>query len=323
MKMQNEENPMLQRNLVADVGGTNIRLAIACQSKLNHIQTFKCAEFPSLEAAIKHYIEFNQLNIEKACICIAGAVNDEIIKMTNLDWQFSAHSLEQYCQIKQVHLINDYHAIAMSLPQLSSKQLITISDKKAQTQAPKMVCGPGTGLGIAQLISVGKHHHCISGEGGHIAFAPTSKQQIQVLNHLLDQHERVSIERLLSGQGIINIYQALAVQSNVIAQPYDAQHITEHFIHKTDELCIRSIELFLEILAQFLGDLVLMNGAFGGVYIAGGILPRIIEHIDFTQFKQHYTHKGRFTGYVNQAPLYLITEPQPGLIGAAAYLEQV
>lgn len=313
---------MQQDYLVADVGGTNIRLAIAYQSELNHIQAFKCAEFPSLEAAINHYIEQNQLTVDQACICIAGAVNDEEIKMTNLDWRFSAHSIEQHCKINKVHLINDYHAIAMSLPHLSSQQLITMSNKKGQDHAPRMVCGPGTGLGIAQLVPIGEHYHCISGEGGHIAFAPTTEQQMQVLRYLFGQHKRVSIERLLSGQGIVNIYQALAAQSNAPSVYLDAKSITEQFINKTDPLCIDSIQLFLEILAQFLGDLVLMNGAFGGVYIAGGIVPRIIDHVDLEQFNQCYTHKGRFKEYVSQAPLYLITEPQPGLIGAAAYLYQ-
>lgn len=314
---------MQRVHLVADVGGTNIRVALANQSEINHIQTFKCAEFPSLEAAINHYIKENQIIIDKACICIAGAVNDnEDVKMTNLDWRFSAHSIEQHCNINTVHLINDYHAIAMSLPYLTPSQLINMSEATGQKNAPKMVCGPGTGLGIAQLVPIGEHYHCISGEGGHIAFAPTTKQQIQVLNYLFSQHKRVSIERLLSGQGIVNIYQALANQAKQAPQDFDAKDITEGFIHKRDPLCVESIELFLDILAQFLGDLVLMNGAFGGVYIAGGIMPRIIDHVDFEKFNQCYSHKGRFKAYVSQAPLYLITEPQPGLIGAAAYLDQ-
>ncbi|WP_298775049.1 glucokinase [uncultured Shewanella sp.] len=314
----------MQRNhLVADVGGTNIRIALANQSEIKHIQTFECAEFPSLEAAINHYIKENKLIIDKACICIAGAVNDnEDVKMTNLDWRFSAHSIEQHCNINTVHLINDYHAIAMSLPYLTPSQLIKMSGAKGQDNAPKMVCGPGTGLGIAQLVPIKDHYHCISGEGGHIAFAPTTERQIQVLNYLFSQHERVSIERLLSGQGIVNIYQALAAQAKQPAQNYNAKDITEGFIQKSDPLCIESTELFLDILAQFLGDLVLMNGAFGGVYIAGGIMPRIIKHVNVEKFNQCYAHKGRFRDYVSQAPLYLITEPQPGLIGAAAYLYQ-
>ncbi|MCL1125273.1 glucokinase [Shewanella surugensis] len=313
---------MQQDHLVADVGGTNIRIAIAYKSELNHIETYKCAEFSSLEAAINHYIEQNQLTVNKACICIAGAVNDEEIKMTNMDWRFSAHSIEKRCAINKVHLINDYHAIAMSLPHLSSTQLITMSKRKGQAHAPKMVCGPGTGLGIAQLVPIGEQYHCISGEGGHIAFAPTTEQQMHVLAYLFGQHKRVSIERLLSGQGIVNIYQALAAQASQHPQPFDAKDITDAFINQADTLCVESVTLFLEILAQFLGDLVLMNGAFGGVYISGGIMPRIIEHVDLEQFNQCYTHKGRFKEYVDQAPLYLITEPQPGLIGAAAYLYQ-
>ncbi|WP_299008721.1 glucokinase [uncultured Shewanella sp.] len=314
----------MQRNhLVADVGGTNIRIALADQSKINHIQTFKCAEFSSLEAAINHYITNNQFIIDKACICIAGPVNDnDDVKMTNLDWRFSAHSIEEHCNINTVHLINDYHAIAMSLPYLKPSQLIKMSQAKGQDSAPKMVCGPGTGLGIAQLVPIGEHYHCISGEGGHIAFAPSTEQQIQVLSYLFSQHERVSIERLLSGQGIVNIYHALAAQAKHSPLYHDAKDITEGFIQKSDPLCVESIELFLDILAQFLGDLVLMNGAFGGVYIAGGIMPRLIKHIDFDKFNQCYTHKGRFKSYVSQAPLYLITEPQPGLIGAEAYLNQ-
>ncbi|NRA60878.1 MAG: glucokinase [Psychrobium sp.] len=315
-------------NLVADVGGTNIRLALiydhkASHKKTEHVECFKCADFTSLQSVVKHYLSDKKLTINAACFAIAGPVVGETLTMTNLGWSFSVASLKQALDIDTVHFINDYTAIAMSLPQLSGAQLIEIHAGEVDEKAPRIICGPGTGLGLAQLINVNGRFECISGEGGHVEFSPVNARQCQLLENLMAKFEHVSVERLLSGQGIVNIYQSLAFIDGLDAQSYDASQISQGFINRSDPLCIETIELFYQILANFLGNMVLFSGAFGGVYIGGGIMPRLIEYIDKELFIKAYSHKGRFSDYVLKAPIYLITESQPGLIGAAVYLQQI
>lgn len=313
---------MTQVNLIADVGGTNIRLATVTNNVIGNIECFKCADFESLEAVTAHYIKNNSLDIDSACFGIAGPVVGDILTMTNLGWSFSSKSVQDALSINKVHFINDYTAIAMSLASLGDNQLTTIHAGQQDVDAPRVVCGPGTGLGVAQLVKVNGFYQCISGEGGHTDFAPTDLRQLKLLESLMAKFERVSVERLLSGQGIVNIYQSLASIDNIDAQAFDASQISLAYIKKNDLLCIETMEIFYKVLAQYLGNMVLTSGAFGGVYIAGGIIPRIIDVLDIKDFVNAFSRKGRFTNYALTAPIYLITEPQPGLIGANVYLTQ-
>lgn len=313
---------MKSYDLIADVGGTNIRLALVDELAIIEIECFKCGDFTSLEAVVAHYIELKQVSIANACFGIAGPVVGTTLKMTNLGWSFSIGSLTAALGCASVCFINDYTAIAMSLPRLTPQQLTTIHPGQDFPDAPRIICGPGTGLGLAQLIKIDGYFECLSGEGGHVEFAPANKRQIQLLDCLMTKFERVSAERLLSGQGIVNIYQALAFIDAKDPQAFDAGQISQGFINRSDKLCIETMEIFYRILAQFVGNMVLSAGAFGGVYIAGGIMPRIIDHIDYPTFIAAYSDKGRFSDYVLKAPVYLITESQPGLIGASAYLSQ-
>ncbi|NRA71026.1 MAG: glucokinase [Gammaproteobacteria bacterium] len=310
-------------DLIADVGGTNIRLALVDDETITEIECFKCDDHSSLEAVVSHYVELKQVSIVNACFGIAGPVVDKILKMTNLGWSFSAQSVKNTLGCDHVSFINDYTAITMSLPALKGDQLVTIHAAPGEPDAPRVVCGPGTGLGLAQLVKVNGFFECLSGEGGHVEFAPANQRQIALLSYLMNEFERVSAERLLSGQGIVNIYQALAFIDGEVPQSFDASQISQGFTHKTDKLCIETMEIFYQVLAQFVGNIVLTSGAFGGVYIAGGIMPRIIDHIDFEKFIEAYSHKGRFKNYVLKSPVYLITESQPGLIGASVYLKQL
>lgn len=313
---------MTQVNLIADVGGTNIRLATVHKDVIENIECFKCADFKSLEAVTSHYINKNHLDVDSACFGIAGPVVGDVYTMTNLGWSFSSKSVEDALNIKKVHFINDYTAIAMSLASLSDEQLTTINVGKQDENAPRVVCGPGTGLGVAQLVKVNDFYQCISGEGGHTEFAPADLRQVKLLENLMTKFEHVSVERLLSGQGIVNIYQSLASIDGIDGKSYDASQISLAYIKKNDPLCVEAMEIFYRVLAQYLGNMVLISGAFGGVYIAGGIIPRIIDVLDIKDFVNAFSRKGRFTDYALTAPIYLITEPQPGLIGAKVYLSQ-
>lgn len=309
-------------DLIADVGGTNIRLATVINNEITQLDCFKCAEFESLESVLAHYVEKHELEVNDACFGIAGPVVGDVLTMTNLGWSFSQDSVKKALGFNHVHFINDYTAIAMSLASLNSHQLTTIHQGRTDESAPRIVCGPGTGLGVAQLINVDGYYHCISGEGGHSDFAPTNLRQLKLLESLMAKFEHVSIERLLSGQGIVNIYQSLAFIDGIDAQAFDASQISQAYIKQSDMLCVETMEIFCDVLAQYLGNMVLTSAAFGGVYIAGGIMPRIIDVIDKKSFINAFSCKGRFSDYALRAPIHLITEPQPGLIGTQVYLSQ-
>lgn len=315
-------------NLIADIGGTNIRIAQVTHDKkayFDQIETYQCANFSSLSAVLSLYIKSKNLcdNMIHACLAIACPVDTDIISMTNLPWQFSQSELKKSLRLHSLTLINDYTAIALAIPLLTDKQKFKIGDGEAVANMPISVCGPGTGLGVANLIPLNGQWHCVSGEGGHIDFAPVGEQEIFVLGYLNKIKKRVSYEQLLSGYGLEQIYQALADKSvQIIDKTLSAQEITKRATENICLICTHTLSLFCRVLGSFSGNLALTMNSQGGVYIAGGIVPRFINFIQQSDFRQRFEAKGRLSHITQQAPTYIITEPQPGLLGAAAYLMQ-
>jgi len=323
-------------NLIADIGGTNIRLALAdksCERNYKEIETYQCAEFASLVEVLALYIKTKQLKgyTIKACLAIACPVDDDLISMTNLPWTFSQAELKEQLALSSLTFINDYTAIAMAIPLLNDKQIVKVGDGAAVANKAISVCGPGTGLGVASLVPVsltGKSQwHCVSGEGGHVDFAPIGEQEIAVLRYLNTVKKRVSYEQLLSGYGLEQIYQALSFiqQDKEITTRHDklsAQDISRKAIDNQCDTCQQALTLFCNVLGSFAGNLALMMNSQGGVYIAGGIVPRFIDFLKASDFRQRFEAKGRLSTITQQTPTYVITESQPGLLGAAAFLLQ-
>lgn len=312
-------------NLVADIGGTNIRLAIAEGKCLNEVATYQCADFSSLAEVISHYIVAKELTQAKinACLAIACPADNDLVTMTNLPWQFSQKALKQALSLNQLTLINDYTAIAMAIPLLTEEQKQKVGGGQSIPNKPIAVCGPGTGLGVALIVPVGDSWHCISGEGGHVDYAPVDDIEIEILNFLKSLKQRVSYEQLLSGYGLEQIYQALcAIKSNAIDNNLSAKDISHRALHTDDAVCQQALSLFCKVLGSFAGNLALTAGALGGVYIAGGIVPRFIDFVKASDFRKRFEAKGRLSQLNQQTPTYIITESQPGLLGAAGYLHQ-
>ncbi len=319
-------------NLIADIGGTNIRLALAdksCKANYKEIETYQCAEFASLADVLALYIENKQLNgfVINACLAIACPVDDDLISMTNLPWQFSQTDLKSQLKLNNLTLINDYTAIAMAIPLLSDEQKVKIGGGEMVANKPIAVCGPGTGLGVANLVPVStagvNQWHCFSGEGGHVDFAPIGEQEITVLRYLNTIKKRVSYEQLLSGYGLEQIYQALVNKGDGEQQPHlSAQEISNQALENTCSLCHQALLIFCQTLGSFAGNLALIMNSQGGVYIAGGIVPRFIDFLKASKFRERFETKGRLSHITLQTPTYVITEQQPGLLGAAAYLLQ-
>ena len=312
-------------NLVADIGGTNIRLAIVDDKKqLTEIECYECRDHASLEAILQLYINVKHLsdNLINACLAIACPVEKDQIDMTNMHWFFSQKELKDNLGLNHLWLINDYTAIAHAIPLLSNKQKVQIGAGKAVDETPIAVCGPGTGLGVANLVHVNKKWVCLSGEGGHGDFAPVNQEQVQILQYLFTKYHHVSYEQLLSGLGLEQIYQALININKLKLPTLSAKQISQQALDKSCEYCELTLSHFCNILGSFAGNLALTGGCFGGVYIAGGIVPRFIEYFKESGFRKCFEQKGRFSDYNQNIPTFVITESQPGMLGASAYLCQ-
>ncbi len=318
-------------NLVADIGGTNIRLAITDKNNnINKIETYQCQDFPHLTNVIHHYLtEKALLNAQvNACLAIACPVDTDSISMTNLPWKFSQKQLKEELNLNSLTLINDYTAIAMAIPLLNDQQKIKIGRGEAADKQPIAVCGPGTGLGVANLVNINNYWHCLGGEGGHTDFAPVDELDVKIFQQLKTTKKRLSYEQLLSGYGLEQIYQALVfiknqeVTSTEITK-LSAKEISSQAIAGTCPLCQQALSQFCKVLGSFAGNLALTTGSFGGVYIAGGIVPRFTDYLKNSEFRERFETKGRMSHLNEKIPTYVITESQPGLIGAAAYLNQI
>ncbi len=342
-------------NLIADIGGTNIRIALAGTKhayseeftgdkntkanisdesiEISEIATYQCQEFANLSDVLAHYIEQKKLTNYSinACLAIACPVDNDFISMTNLPWQFSQAELKKTLKLHSLHFINDYTAIAMAIPLLSDEQKVKVGGGESVAGKAISVCGPGTGLGVANLFpinnSTSSKWQCISGEGGHIDFAAINNTEQQVLNFIQSVKKRVSYEQLLSGYGLEQIYQALLfIQQdkniNTLNDKLSAKDITAKATQGQCDICQQTLTMFCDVLGSFAGNLALIMNSQGGVYIAGGIVPRFIDYLKNSNFRTRFEAKGRLAHITKQAPTYVITEQQPGLLGAAAYILQ-
>ncbi len=318
-------------NLIADIGGTNIRLAQAdaqSETKFTDIETYQCAKFSSLIDVIALYIESKNIadTCINACLAIACPTDSDIISMTNLPWQFSQQALIKTLNLNSLTMINDYTAIAMAIPLLNDNQKVKIGGGEAVADKPIAVCGPGTGLGVAHLVPVSisgtNQWHCFSGEGGHVDFAVVDELDMKIFQYLQTIKVRVSYEQLLSGYGLEQIYQAICSINGKSESKLTAAEISQQAVSGSCTLCQQTLGQFCKILGSFAGNLALTLNCQGGVYIAGGIVPRFIEFFENSEFRARFEAKGRLSHITVQSPTYIITEDQPGLLGAAAFLLQ-
>ncbi|PKG85057.1 glucokinase [Colwellia sp. 75C3] len=317
-------------NLVADIGGTNIRLAISdSNNTLIDIETYQCRDFSCLLDVIQCYLTEKNITSASinACLAIACPVDTDIISMTNLPWQFSQTGLKKALKLNKLILINDYTAIAMAIPMLTDEQKVQVGGGKALSNKAIAVCGPGTGLGVANLLPIANKWYCFGGEGGHVDYGPIDEKEIKILRHIKTFKKRVSYEQLLSGYGLEQIYQALLINEHGENLPEQSTTLTAKDIstQALTQTCLfsqQALDLFCKVLGSFAGNLALTMNTQGGVYIAGGIVPRFIEYLKDSDFRQRFEAKGRMSPLNKDIATYVITEQQPGLLGAAVYLNQ-
>ena len=312
--------------LVGDVGGTNARIALVdAQGHVRHPRIFACRQYASLADIIAEYIETTagKKRPPKAVFAVAGPVMGGEIEFTNLSWVVSEGDLVAQFEFEAVSLINDFAAQALACPLLEGPDLRLLGPSVPRAHdCPVVALGAGTGFGVAGLARSDRGDIAVATEGGHASFAPTDEIEIEIWRRINARYGRVSNERLLSGQGLYDIYCALSdIQGLAPALADEVAVTTEGLVG--DPLAAAALDRFGGILGSVAGDLALSFGARGGIYVSGGIAPRIADRLAKGSFRARFEAKGRLSDYVRAIPTYLVLHPYPAIIGAARELEQM
>ncbi|WP_413732232.1 glucokinase [Sodalis sp. RH20] len=316
---------MTKYALVGDVGGTNARLALCDMDNgaISHIHTYSGKDYATLEAVIRHYLTAQKVEATEACIAIACPITDDWVEMTNSTWAFSIKAMKDSLGLARLEVINDFTAVSMAVPMLAAGDVVQFGGTQAQAQGPIAVYGAGTGLGVCHLLHLDQRWIGLPGEGGHVDFAPNSKEEADVLAVLRGEFGHVSAERVLSGPGLVNLYRSLVTIDGRVPDSLEPQQVTEQAVDGSNDDCRRALSLFCVLMGRFGGNLALNMGTFGGVYIAGGLVPRFLEFFRASGFRAAFEDKGRFNDYVRDIPVFLIRHEQPGLLGAGAHMRQL
>jgi glucokinase len=313
----------MTEKFVADVGGTNIRVARVTEPGVADIKKYMCKDFASIDLAIAQYFEdMPQFQFSQGCIAIACPVLGDLVEMTNHSWAFSQAALKVQLRLENLYVINDFTAVAHSLPVLNAEQVVQIGEGTPIDGGNIAVFGPGTGLGVEHITMTSSGWQTLDGEGGHVDFAPVDETDVIVWRHLQQQFGRASAEEVMSGRGLYNIYTALASNEGVEARFTEPAQITQAALDGSCDLALATLTQFCRIMGSFAGNLALNMATTGGIFIGGGIANRFPEFIQHSDFRARFEAKGQMKHYVKDIPTYLIAEPDHGLLGAAAYLQQ-
>jgi glucokinase len=310
-----------QPRLLADIGGTNARFALqSAAARFEHVEVLACGAYATLGDAMRAYLAsaaacgFDVAAIRHAAIAIANPVDGDAVSMTNHHWSFSISAMRDEHALDTLLVVNDFAALAMALPYLTPGQRERIGGGVEFSGRPIGLVGPGTGLGVSGVIPCGARWIALAGEGGHASFAPANRDEMAILELLWSEFGHVSAERLLSGAGLELIHRALTDRRLL------ATDITARALDTTCADCRRSVDTFCAILGSVAGNVALTLGATGGMYIGGGIVPRLGGLFAQSAFRHRFEDKGRLGAYLARIPTYLITEPYPALPGVAAML---
>lgn len=319
--------------LLADIGGTNARFALAdCSTQAPLIEDsvgeFKVAEFPSLADAAKHYLEQTGAAakngpISKGVFAVAGRIDGDEARITNHPWVISLSRTREALGFDGLKLVNDFAAQAMAVSLLKQTDVVSVGGVRwspVPLSVPRTyaVIGPGTGLGVGGLLVRDGKRIPLEAEGGHVSFPPGTPEELKILDRLSKQFGRVSNERLICGPGLVNIHRALSEIAGVDPGTLEPPDITARAA-AGDALCIRTLDVFCAVFGAIAGDLVLTLGAWDGVFLTGGLVPRVLDNLQHSGFRQRFEHKGRFSPTMAKIPTLAIMHPRPGLLGAAAF----
>jgi len=317
--------------LAGDVGGTKTRLALYHDSTAGFtrsaVRRFESKAFAGLAEMVEGFLAEHGAEVEAACFGIPGPVVNGEVSVTNLPWRLSERELSARLGIPRVRLVNDLVATGAGVPHLSATQLHTLNEGVAVPEAPVLaVLAPGTGLGQAYLVRRGNRYEVLPSEGGHVEFSPQSDEEIALLQFLRSKYGHVSAERVISGMGIENIYRFLRDTGRAVEPPELAERmqreapaavVSQCALAGTPELCVRTLDMFARLLGAQAGNLVLTYLATGGVYLGGGVPPKVLTKLKDGSTLAGFLDKGRFTELVRRTPLHVILDDEAAVIGAA------
>lgn len=311
--------------LVADVGGTNVRFALAAADRHpplieDSIRIYRVADFDSFDAAARRYLEEIGTTAERGVVAMAGLFDGDTVVATNSGWRVNGAATRKALGMRSVRLVNDFTAMSMCLPLLDPDQIETVGDIAAPTIGAAesqtfAVVGPGTGLGVGGLLLRGGRFEPLQTEGGHSSFAPANAEEREVLARLAARFGHVSNERLVSGQGLVNLHAALSEIAGAPAATLAPEDITARA--DSDTLCRRAVETFCAVLGGVAGDVAMTLGAWDGVYLGGGLPPVLLERLRGSAFRERFEAKGRLAVRLREVPTVVIMYGLAGLLGAA------
>ena len=322
--------------IVGDIGGTKTNVALFEEARGAFVgrpvvqQSFPSGRYDSLEAIVGEFVAAQKPDrITHACFGVAGPVVRGRAEGTNLAWTMSEESLARALDLTRVHLINDLEATAYGIGELTPEQLYTLNEGEGERAGHRGLIAAGTGLGMAAIFYDGARYHPMPSEGGHIDFAPRDEREFEMLEYLREKvGGRVSYERVLSGMGLFNIYSFLRDRGHGEEPAWLAEEIrsgdasaaiSRAALAGRSELAAATLQMFVEIYGAMAGNLALLLKSVGGLYIGGGIAPKIIEKLKDGAFMRHYGDKGRMSGLVKSIPVRVILDDKTALYGAARY----
>jgi glucokinase len=309
--------------LVGDIGATNARFGLVSpDGKVLHWRSHACDSYPTIDDALAEYLsDRGGLPVPRqAAIAIASAVAGDRVAMTNHPWNFSISELKARFSFERLEVVNDFTAQALALPRLGPGDRMPVGGGSAAPGAPLAVLGPGSGLGVSGLVAGPAGWLALTGEGGHATMSPATDRESAVLDHMRRRFDHVSAERVLSGPGVVNLYNTLAEIDGVPSKGYSAAQVTDLGMRGEDPVCVEATAMFCAMLGTVAGNLALTLGARGGVFIAGGIVPRLGRYFADSPFRARFQAKGRFEAYLMAIPTYVVTQPLAAFLGCAAVL---
>ncbi len=310
--------------LLADIGGTNARFALeTAPGEIASVQVYPCADYPGVAEVIKKYLKDTKIGrVNHAAIAIANPVDGDQVSMTNHDWSFSIEATRRALGFDTLLVVNDFTALAMALPGLTDMQRVQVGGGTRRPNSVIGLLGPGTGMGVSGLIPADDRWIALGSEGGHATFAPADEREDIVLQYARKKWSHVSFERVAAGPGIEVIYRALAGRDKKrVAANVDTIEIVKRAL-EGEPLAAESVDVFCGILGTFAGNIAVTLGALGGIYIGGGVVPRLGEFFARSSFRKRFEAKGRFEAYLQNVPTYVITAEYPAFLGVSAILAE-
>lgn len=318
----NNGRPRRERVLLADIGGTNARFSLMERGEIGPIEHFKVADFSSASEAIAAFLTRREGGSPEAAVLgVAGPVENNRCTITNSRWSIDGANLQRTFGFDAVRLLNDFEAVAWSLPELQPQDVYALGPQRGVAGAPMLALGPGTGFGAACLFSPETTPFAAVTEAGHATVPATSDREELVIAHLRRRFGHVSIERVLSGTGLENLYRALASIEGVTVPERDAAAITKAALDSSCGVSQATLDMFCSLLGAVAGDLALTFSARGGVYIAGGIVPRFSDRLSRSSFRKQFESKGRFESYLRDIPTRIVVRADESFIGLKAFFD--